>query len=58
MYGSLKSPGARKERCIGFTDERSRNGEMRIWMRVEELGTRERKVKYRVICKFHHLSSH
>lgn len=33
MYGSLKS-GARKVRCIGFTDERGRNGEMRIWTTV------------------------
>lgn len=60
MRGSLKS-GARKVRCIGFTDERRRgmNGEMRIWRRGSgKSRPRERKVKCRVICKFHHPSSH
>lgn len=33
MLGTLKS-GPRKVQCTGFVDERSTNGEMRIWTRI------------------------
>lgn len=42
MRATLKS-GARKVRCTGLIDERSMNGEMRIWTRVGEIENKGEK---------------